>query len=119
MSRSIIIVRERDETCLIVGFQSWRFQFQYLYDHKISIGPKKSNMVPTCQIICISRFVVDIKSEEIFQVVSFQNQEYKQNYLYDQSNQYGCQNPNGCRNCDWHRKQLRLTVKCYWNLPTH
>ena len=60
---------------------------------KFQYGRQNSIWPPTCQNICLSRYLVDIKSEEIFQIVSFQNQECKQNYLYDQKNQYGCQNP--------------------------
>ena len=43
MHRSII-GRESDETCLIVSLHGQEFQFQYLYDYKISIWPPKSNM---------------------------------------------------------------------------
>ena len=35
----------------------------------------------TCHKKCLSRYVVDIKSKEIFQVVSVQNREYEQNCI--------------------------------------
>ena len=60
---------------------------------KFQYGRQNPIWPPKCQKICSSRYLVDIKSEEIFQIVSFQNHKYKQNYLYDKKNQYGCPNP--------------------------
>ena len=71
------ISREGDETCLIVGFRVEDFNLNIYMIIKFQNCRQNPIWQPTCQKICLSRYFVDIKSEEVFQIVSFQNQEYK------------------------------------------